>query len=401
MPGPDGSGQGRPWKKLGGQHGRSTRQAGPRALLWVVEARPAQPAGWGWVQLGHAGTVPRACGLLRSPWWAGWGPIRGLLFPLSTGPGVGAETGHRWDHAEPAWTSVPFCGAGPRLRCQPSLSCFGPSSQNPGLTRASRGTRAGMRGAELPGLLASRGVQGKCAQHRMTDYRHSPTPSTQAGLLGTPGRNRLRARGRSLRAPPDGVSCLLEGQPVSQFQSSDSRGTKGTGEMTAACAGAQGPMSGAQHPGAGGPGPCAGRSGSWLEKGGVAPGGRLGRQGKQDRRTEPGLALPTCGSPLEGTCGTCWDLLTPPGHGGEPRSTQREPTAPPALGRPCFPQVGSPAQPPAATGPPKGHRQSRVWPQLQPAGSLSPFPPGVWALDKNSLLINEGDTGEGTGSEDT
>lgn len=137
------------------------------------------------------------------------------------------------------------------------------------------------------------------------DRLHSPTPSTQAGLLGTPGRNRLRARGRSLRAPPDGMSCLLEGQPVSQFQSSESRGTEGTGEMTAACAGAQGLTSGAQHPGAGGPGPSAGRSRSWLEKGGVAPGGRLGRQGKQDRRTEPGLALPTCGSPLEGTCGTC------------------------------------------------------------------------------------------------
>lgn len=272
-----------------------------------------------------------------------------------------------------------------------------PASEPPPRTQVSPGSLGEHRQVrEVPsprGCWPPAGFPGKCGQHWVTDYRHSPTPSTQAGLLGTPGRNRLRARGRSLRAPPEGVSRLLEGQPVSQFQSSESRGTERRGEMTAACAGAQGLMSGAQHPGARGPGPSAGRSGSWLEKGG---GSKTGGQ----RLAWP---FPCAGVPLKAPvepAGTCSprratvESPEAPGAGGEP-------TAPPALGRPCFPQVGSPAQPTAATGPPKGHRQSRVRPQLQPAGSLSPFPPGVWALDKNSLLINEGDTGEGTGSADT
>lgn len=46
----------------------------------------------------------------------------------------------------------------------------------------------------------------------------------------------------------------------------------------------------------------------------------LGKQQEQDRKMEPGVLLPTCRSPLEGTCGTCWHLLIPPGHGGEPLS---------------------------------------------------------------------------------
>lgn len=198
-----------------------------------------------------------------------------------------------------------------------------PASDPPPRTQVSPGSLGEHRQVhEVPspwGCWPPAGFPGKCGQHRVTDYRHSPTPSTQAGLLGTPGRNRLRARGRSLRAPPEGVSRLLEGQPVSQFQSSESRGTERRGEMTAACAGAQGLMSGAQHPGARGPGPSAGRSGSWLEKGG---GSKTGGQSLAWPFPHAGVPLK---APVEaaGTCSprraTAESPEAPGGGGGNPQ----------------------------------------------------------------------------------
>lgn len=211
-----------------------------------------------------------------------------------------------------------------------------PASDPPPRTQVSPGSLGEHRQVrEVPsprGCWPPAGFPGKCGQHWVTDYRHSPTPSTQAGLLGTPGRNRLRARGRSLRAPPEGVSRLLEGQPVSQFQSSESRGTERRGEMTAACAGAQGLMSGAQHPGARGPGPSAGRSGSWLEKGG---GSKTGGQ----RLAWP---FPCAGVPLKAP-------VEPAGTCSPRRATVESPEAPGGGGG-----THSPTRPGAALLPSSG-----------------------------------------------
>lgn len=102
-----------------------------------------------------------------------------------------------------------------------------------------------------------------------------------------------------------------------------------------------------------------------------------------DRRMESGLFLPTYSGPLEGTYGTCWNLHSSLGHGGEPLSilvATHSPTCPGAILLPtemsqtgaAAIKWGSPTQSlPPATWPCKGASGAPSEQEGKGASSLS------------------------------